>query len=301
LFTIIISASRRTDIPAFYSEWFINRIQAGSFMKVNPYNNQQRSPVSLLPADVAAIVFWTKNPLPLMRHLPLLDNRGYNYLFHFTLNNYSEVLEPRVPAFEERIRIFKLLSDRIGPEKLMWRYDPIIVSGSDPVDAHLERFRRIAEMLKGYSYRVTISLVELYQKTLANFKRLAPELAQEITDLRGTEQRGQLHILASGLSSIARECGLAIYSCSEKLDLTEYNIQPGSCIDVSLINRIFKTNLKAVKDKYQRPECRCAPSVDMGFYDTCRFGCIYCYANTSTKAVFHHAARHDPSSPALLG
>jgi DNA repair photolyase len=270
-------------------------------MKVNPYNNQQRSPVSLLPADVAAIVFWTKNPLPLMRYLPLLDNRGYNYLFHFTLNNYSKVFEPRVPALEERIRIFRLLSDRIGPEKIMWRYDPIIVSSSDPVDAHLERFRRIAEMLKGYSYRVTISLVELYQKTLANFKRLAPELAREITDLRGTEQREQLHILAGGLSSIARECGLAIYSCSEKLNLTEYNIQPGSCIDVPLINRIFKMDLKAAKDKYQRPECRCAPSVDMGFYDTCRFGCIYCYANTSTQTVSHHAARHDPSGPALLG
>jgi DNA repair photolyase len=297
----IISASRRTDIPAFYSEWFINRIQAGSFVKVNPYNSKQRSQVSLLPMDVAAIVFWTKNPLPLLRHLPLLDNLNYRYMFHFTLNNYNKILEPRVPELQERILTFKKLSDKIGPEKVMWRYDPIIIGSFDSVDDHLEHFRQIAGQLQGYTHRVTISLVMLYDKVLANFKKLAPKYSIQITDMRAATQHEQLAVLAKGLSSIAGEYGLEILSCSEKINLKDFNIKPASCIDVGLINRVFNLDLKETKDKYQRPECGCAPSVDLGFYDTCQFGCVYCYANTSMKAVEHNVAQHDPSSSTLLG
>jgi DNA repair photolyase len=298
---IIISASRRTDIPAFYSEWLMNRIRAGYFVKVNPYNSEQRKQVSLLPAEVAAIVFWTKNPLPLMPDLPLLDQQEYRYLFQFTLNNYRKVFEPRVPAFRNRIEIFKRLSDQIGPDKVLWRYDPIIVSNLNSVEDHLSQFHQIAKTLQGYTHRVTISLVVLYDKVKTNFKKLAQEQVLEITDLRVTEHREQLKLLVRGLGLIAGECGLTIYSCSEKIALEEFNILPGSCIDIQLINRVFKTDLKIAKDKYQRPECRCASSIDMGTYDTCRFGCTYCYANTNSQRALQNAGNHDPESPTMKG
>jgi DNA repair photolyase len=297
---VIISASRRTDIPAFYSEWFMNRIRAGYFVKVNPYNPKQQKQVSLLEPDVAVIVFWTKNPQPLMEHLLLLDSYKYHYLFQFTLNHYNRILEPGVPALQERIMTFQRLSDQIGSERVMWRYDPIIVSNLDSVDNHLERFQQIAELLKGYTHRVTISLLTLYSKVTANIKRLASEQTLHLIDLRSDEQRDQLNRLVHGLRFIAEEYGLAIYSCSEKLNLLDYNILPGSCIDSQLINKIFNLNLMNAKDKYQRLECRCAPSIDMGHYDTCQFGCAYCYANTSMKRVLKNTSQYDPSSPILL-
>ncbi|HBF38522.1 MAG TPA: hypothetical protein DDW50_14545 [Firmicutes bacterium] len=297
---IIISASRRTDIPAFYSEWFINRIRAGYFVKVNPYNNKQQKQISLLPADVAAFVFWTKNPAPLLPLLPLIDNRGYRYLFHFTLNYYSSVWEPRIPAFKERIAAFKRLSEQIGPDKVIWRYDPIIISNLNSVDFHLEQFSQIAQSLNGYTQRVIISLMTLYDKVKLNLKRAGLNSSDQLKDLRTQEYQKELDTLMSGLGKLADANQLAIYSCSEKLDLQPYNIQPGSCIDSQLLNRLFDLDLKPTKDKYQRPECRCAPSVDMGFYDTCRFGCTYCYANTNMKRVAFNTSRHDPAGPKLL-
>jgi DNA repair photolyase len=295
---LIISASRRTDIPAFYSEWFINRIRAGFFIKVNPYNPKQRKEISLLPSEVAAIVFWSKDPQPLLEYLGLLDQMNYNYLFQFTLNNYSRILEPRVPPLKERLATFLRLSDRIGPDKVLWRYDPIIVSNLNSVEDHLEQFQQIAKQLTGYTRQVTVSLVALYDKVQANFKKLTLKAPFRIINLRAAEEREQLSILAKGLSQIAWESKLRIFSCSEKVDLSEWNISAGSCIDARLINELFQLDLKVAKDKYQRPECGCVSSVDMGCYDTCNFGCSYCYANTSMKTVFRQV---DFSAPTLLG
>ncbi len=297
---VIISASRRTDIPAFYSEWFINRVQSGFFVKVNPYNHRQQKQISLLQDDVAAFVFWTKNPFPLMPSLPLLETLGHRYLFHFTLNNYPKVWEPRIPPLNERMTTFRRLSEQIGPEKVIWRYDPIIVSDVDPASYHLEQFSRIANSLRGYTQRVMISLVTLYDKVLLNMKR--SDLAQSIRlkDLRAPECQQELCVFMKGLASIAKMNDLRIYSCSEKADLTAYNIQPGSCIDSQLLNQLFDLDLKPAKDKYQRPECHCAPSIDMGFYDTCRFGCLYCYANTNMERVLKNTSLHNPAGSKLL-
>jgi DNA repair photolyase len=297
---IIISASRRTDIPAFYSEWFMNRVQNGFFVKVNPYNHRQQKQVSLLRDDVAAFVFWTKNPLPLIPSLPLLDTLGYRYLFHFTLNNYPDVWEPRIPPLHERIEIFRRLSEEIGPEKVIWRYDPIIISNCNPVDSHLAQFSQIANLLQGYTRRVIISLVTMYDKVLMNLKRSGIAQSIRLKDLRAQEYQQELCMFMKSLASIAEKNGLTIYTCSEKVDLSSYNIQPGSCIDSQWINQLFKLNLKAAKDRYQRPECHCAPSIDMGFYDTCRFGCLYCYANTNMERVIRNSSLHNPTSPTLL-
>ncbi len=278
----------------------MNRLQNGFFVKVNPYNSRQQKPVSLHPDDVAALVFWTKNPSPLAPSLPLLDSMGYRYLFHFTINNYPKVWEPRVPALDQRLATFRRLSEHIGPERVIWRYDPIIVSDNNPVDSHLEQFSQIAGSLRGYTHRVIISLVTLYDKVLLNIKRSGLAQPIRLKDLRAPEHRGELCSFMKELARIAQENGLTAYSCSEKVDLASYNILPGSCIDSQLLNRLFKLDLKPAKDKYQRPECHCAPSIDMGFYDTCRFGCLYCYANTNMEKVIKNVPFHNPASPKLL-
>ena len=269
-------------------------------MKVNPYNHRQQKQVSLHPDDVAALVFWTKNPSPLVPSLPLLDNLGYRYLFHFTLNNYPRLWEPRIPALDGRIATFRRLSEHVGPERLIWRYDPIIVSDINPLDSHLEQFSQIADSLRGYTHRVMLSLVTLYDKVLVNIKRSGLEQTFRLKDLRAPEYRRELCSFMKELARIAQGNGLTAYSCSEKVDLASSNILPGSCIDSQLLNRLFKLNLKPAKDKYQRPECHCASSIDMGFYDTCRFGCLYCYANTNMEKVIKNVSVHNPAAPKLL-
>jgi hypothetical protein len=298
---IIISASRRTDIPAFYSEWFMNRIREGHFVKVNPYNPNQRKNVSLLPKDVEVIVFWTKNPMPLMQHLPVLDEAGYRYYFHFTLNSYPDVFEPRVPSLKSRIDIFKQLSDKIGSDKVVWRYDPIIISRLTPLEYHLDHFGKLAGELSGFTSRVVISFVVLYSKVSAKFKKLEKDFALQVVDIRAEENLDTLNSLTVALGSIARMNGMDIYSCSEKIDLSDCHIKHGSCIDPVLINQVFSLSLTPKKDQYQRPECLCAESVDMGFYDTCKFNCSYCYANLNDQAVLKNAVRHNPGSPVLIG
>jgi hypothetical protein len=297
----LISASRRTDIPAFYSEWFMNRIREGYFVKVNPYNPNQRKIVSLLPQDVAVIVFWTKNPMPLLQQLPVLDQAGYRYYFHFTLNSYPEVFEPRVPALQSRIEIFKRLSEKIGRDKVVWRYDPIIISRLTPMEYHFDQFGKLAGELSGYTSRVVISFVVLYSKVGAKLKKLEKDFALQVVDIRTEQNRDTLKSLATALGSIATMNGMEIYSCSELIDLSDYQIKHGSCIDSGLINKVFGLSLTPKKDKYQRPECLCAESVDMGFYDTCKFNCSYCYANLNDRAVLGNVARHNPGSPVLIG
>jgi len=162
---MIISASRRTDIPAFYSEWFINRIRAGWCFVPNPLNYDQLAYVSLKPEDVDAIVFWSKNPAPIISHLNELDTMGFRYYFQFTLNAYPKVLEPRIPEFSKRIRTFRELGSKLGPMRVIWRYDPIIISNHTPIDFHIAAFSKIATSVKGSTHRVMISFADYYNKT----------------------------------------------------------------------------------------------------------------------------------------
>src|SRR4030042_4778791 len=169
---MIISASRRTDIPAFYSDWFINRIRAGWCFVPNPVNYHQLSFVPLIPEEVAAIVFWSKNPEPLIKHLDDLDRQGYRYYFQFTLNDYPIELEPALPPANVRIETFKQLSERLGSLRVIWRYDPIIISNQTPITYHLKKFSQISESLKGYTNRVMVSFVDYYRKTDSRLEKL---------------------------------------------------------------------------------------------------------------------------------
>ena len=296
---IIISASRRTDIPAFYGEWFMHRIREGSFIKVNPYNPKQRKLVTLSPLAIEAIVFWTKHPLPFLQVLPLLDEMGYSYYFQYTLNDYPQLLEPYLPPLAERIEVFQRLSEQIGPEKVIWRYDPIIISKMTPPEYHLEHFTQLASALQNYSHRVMISFLTLYDKVQARIGRLEEEHHLQITEIR--KQPDVWESLARDLSRIAGQNDFQISSCSETVDLTKCGILPGSCIDGAFINQLFNLKLTYKKDKAQRQECRCVESVDMGFYNTCKFNCSYCYANFNERMVARNVAQHYPDSRTMVG
>ena len=276
---MIISASRRTDIPAFYSEWFMNRIAEGWFECVNPFNPSQVRIVSLLPQDVDVIVFWSKNPEPLLQHLDELDARGYRYYFQYTLNDYPGFLEPGIPCLNNRLDTFLRLASRLGSKRVVWRYDPIIAGNITPVEYHLERFAHISDKLSGYCERVVISFVDFYAKLSKRLGILEKSNGFSAYDITLPEYREKLAILLSGISSRAAANSMGVYSCSELLELSEWGVEHGRCIDSAMINDIFHMDLSMNKDRNQRKGCLCAASVDMGTYNTCGHACSYCYAN----------------------
>lgn len=294
--TMIISASRRTDIPAFYSQWFINRIREGSCSVVNPFNRRQISRVSLLPSDVDVIVFWTKNPMPLIDNLNEIDERGFKYYFQYTVNGYPAQLEPNLPKLDTTIDTFTKLAKRIGSDRLIWRYDPILISSITGYDYHIKQFEKIATALRGKTHRVIISIVDKYRKALNNFKYLKTQNIVISNELNSQE----FSTLMLALSEIACRNGLEIYSCAETIDLQPYGILPGKCIDDEYIRRVFGLDLPGGKDKSQRLECGCIQSKDIGVYDTCLHGCAYCYAGTLNIGL-KNREQHYVDSPSLIG
>ncbi len=298
---MIISASRRTDIPAFFGEWFSNRIKAGFFYRINPFNPNQVKGFSLLPEDVDAFVFWTKNPRPFLKQLDLIEGMGFNYLFHFTFNNYPSLLEPGAPSVGQRLEAFKELSDRIGPKRVIWRYDPVILSSLTPKEYHLEKITELAWELAGYTERMVISFLDFYGKVQKRLDRLSSSTGIRFQDWLAVENLESLHNLASQIPGIAKDNGIQIYTCSEAVDLQKYCILPGSCIDGTLINETFGLQKRWRKDPCQRKNCQCVTSIDMGVYDTCKLGCAYCYATTNPDRVALIREGHFPDSPALIG
>lgn len=285
---MIISASRRTDIPNYYSEWFFNRINEGFLYVRNPMNFHQISEIKISPDVVDCIVFWTKNPLPMMRRLDEL--KEYNYYFQFTLTGYGKDVEVNLPNKKtSMIPIFQELSNRIGREKVIWRYDPIFFTDRYTVQYHLKAFRHIAEALSGYTEKCVISFVDIYTKNKKDMDRLSSY------DLNDSALRG----FAKELSKIAIDNNIEIGSCAEKIDLEACGIVHNSCIDKTLIEKIIGCKLKISKDKNQRAECGCVESVEIGAYNTCKNGCAYCYANYSAKSVDLNSAKYDPRLPLL--
>lgn len=296
---MIISASRRTDIPAFYSEWFLNRIRAGYCTVPNPFNRNQISWVSLLPNDVDIIVFWTRNPKPLIPLLDELDNLGYRYYFQYTLMSNPRSIDTKTPAFQTAINTFIELSEKIGAEKIVWRYDPIVFSSITPAEFHQQTYNALASMLKGFTYRSVISIVDDYKK----IKRRMATL-----DQKGVEYHPSFsipkEILNNLIENFAQEAKLnnmELHSCAEEIDLTSLGVLPGKCIDDEYIRDTFGIDATQKKDPSQRKVCGCVVSKDIGSYDTCLFGCQYCYATQSFERAGINYKRHNPNSPSLLG
>jgi hypothetical protein len=273
---LIISASRRTDIPAFYTDWFLRRIEERYCTVANPFNPRQVARVSLAPADVDAIVFWTKDARSLLPHLDRLTRLGYRYYFQYTVNGYGELFEPHVPPLDACIDTFCELAAKIGPDQVIWRYDPIVISNKTDAEYHKDRFAAILDRLRSATRRVVISFVDDYRKATSQFR----QLAREGVAVRLTPAPAEVADLAEFIADSAAAQGIAAFSCAETLDLQPFGIQPGKCIDNALIQRLFGIRVASGKDRSQRPECGCAAAKDIGVYGTCRHGCRYCYAGS---------------------
>jgi len=292
---MIISASRRTDVPAFYSNWFMKRIEAGHCDVPNPFNPRQVTEVSLKPEDVDVIVFWTRNASPLMPHIDELDRKGHRYTFLYTMMDNPRPMDPRCPSMKEALGTFKALSDRIGPERVTWRYDPIVFSNATNPEFHKRTYETIAKQLQGYTNRSIISLVTVYRKA----RQRLTALRQAGIDLMECEGEAFVDLMMF-MASTARENNMTLLSCAQEGDLALYGIQPGKCIDDGLIREVFGLEVSPTKDPSQRKACGCVVSKDIGMYDSCLYGCAYCYATNSFEKAKENYRNHDPEAPSLL-
>ena len=287
---MILSVSRRTDIPGYYSEWFYNRIAEGFLYVRNPMNPHQISKVNISPDIVDCIIFWTKNPEPMLARLDELS--AYQYYFQFTLTGYGKDIEYNVPHKKEKIiPIFWKLSDKIGSKRVIWRYDPILFTKDYTPAYHLHAFEQIANALHGYTDKCVISFVDAYAKNKKNMEAVGTYNIEETV----------LMEFAAKLGKIAKANNMKIASCAEYMDLSACGIEHNCCIDKALIEDLIGYKLKVGKDKSQRPECGCMESVEVGTYNTCRNGCIYCYANESPDSIKKNCDKYDPKSPLLCG
>lgn len=283
---MIISASRRTDIPCWYGGWLLQRLQSGEVLSANPFNSKRITRLRFSPQSVDALVLWTKNPGPMLPLLPQLDRLCYRYYFSFTLTGYGLDWEPGLPPLRERIACFQRLAAQLSPERVDWRYDPIILSGGRDTGWHLENFSRLCRELAPFTRRCILSFFDPYRHLGSRFPPL---------------QEGQMLELAAGLSEIAKGYRLPLYTCAEKIDLSAYHIQHAACIDPQKIERLWGRGLPPRKDAGQRLLCGCAPSIDIGAYDTCISGCAYCYGTRSLQRARRRHAAQESSCPLLGG
>ncbi len=313
---IIISASRSTDIPAFYSDWLINRIKRGYLKWKNPFNGSF-SYVSFAKSKL--FVFWSKNPQPMLNKLSFFDENGYHYYFQYTLNDYqAERFEPNLPPIEDRIDTFIALSDKIGKDKVIWRFDPIIVCESLPPDDLLKRIKDIGDSLKGYTERMVFSFIDIncYKKVKANLGKMQSEVVEL--------DKATIDYIARGIAELNKMWEFQLGTCAESVDLDKYGIEHNRCIDDRLIVKLFRDDPDLMRligideeqieadflpvnysyekliDKGQRKACGCIKSKDIGQYDTCPHGCIYCYANTNHETATNNYRKTSQESETLL-
>ena len=298
LHPVILSASRSTDIPAFYADWFVKRLREGWCSWVNPFN-QQKYRVAF--DKVRMIVFWSKNPYPMLEQLDAVEALGFKqYYIQFTLNDYvAERLEPNVLPVAERVDTFKRLADRIGKERVVWRFDPLMLADRISIDLLLERIGIIGRQLKDYTEKLVFSFIDIesYRKVQRNLARLG---------VREFSSEEQIQF-ARGLAELNKELGLELATCGEQANLNAYGIKHNKCVDDGLMMRLFHDDAelmkfigaeydmfngwqitKPKKDKGQRKECGCVVSKDIGVYNTCPHLCRYCYANFSDEMVMRN-------------
>ena len=287
---MILSVSRRTDIPSFYSEWFINRVKEGSVCVRNPMNKYQVSRIKITPDVVDCIVFWTKDPKPML--LKLGELQDYKYYFQFTLNAYGKDVEPNVPSKNDYIiPAFQKLSSIIGKERVVWRYDPIFINENYTIEYHKKYFQALCSKLSKFTEKCTVSFIDLYKNTARNTKRLNIQ----------TLSNDEVLELMSFFISVAKNEEIYIDTCAEEYDLSSLGISHACCIDKQRLERLGNYTLKIGKDKNQRGVCGCIESIDIGMYNTCKNGCAYCYANFNPSIASKNHSSHIPESPLICG
>ena len=319
---IIVSASRATDIPAFYSDWFLHRLKEGYSVWTNPYNPQQKIKVSY--KDTRLIVFWSKNPEPLLRKDGLIDyleSKGINCYIQYTLNNYDKVLEPNVPDVDERIDTFKRLVDRLGYGKVIWRSDPLIITNRMGEEELIDRIKYVGDRLKEYTEKMVFSFVDI-----ARYKKVIENLCRKGIICHEFSEPYMAHI-AKRMVRLNRNWGFRLATCAEKIDLDVYGIEHNKCIDDNLMVKYFSDDPvlmdyigaeevldfdtggskfvinKDNKDKGQRSLCGCIKSRDIGQYSTCPHLCAYCYANSISETVMRNWRNHksNPQAETITG
>lgn len=295
----IISASRRTDIPAFYGGWFMNRIAEGFAGYVNPFN-AKKSIVSLKKEDTASIVLWSKNFTPFVSNTLLLRDEGYSLFFNYTITGLPEIFEPGAPDENDSVESIKYLSSMFSPEHINWRYDPVLISDITPAGYHLQKFESLCRSLTGYITRCCISFPSPYGKVERSFRNFTDKTGISLITLDIDKRI----ILAEKISAIAENYGIKVYSCCGDY-LTSGNIAKGRCIDGKILSSLSGKDLSALKVRPTRKECGCTESTDIGLYDSCPHGCIYCYANSNADKASAFYRRYVPdegySRSAFLG
>ncbi len=284
---MILNTGSRTDIPAFYSDWFYNRIQEGYCLVRNPYYPEQVMKYVLSPQVIDAIVFCTKNPQPMLDRLSLLSQ--YCTFWLVTITPYEQDIEPCVPRWSKVIDNFRYLSRQVGVDRMSWRYDPIFISQKYSVSYHIERFEQMAEDLQGYTRQCVVSFIDLYEKTKRNFPQ-----ARSVT-------AAQQEQLIEAFSKIAAAKGMQIHLCCEDRALTRANVDADGCLSQTVLERAIGSALHVPKKKMARDACSCLLGADIGMYNTCGHGCLYCYANYDNESVRVNRKLHDPASPLLIG
>ena len=306
---VIISASRATDIPTFYSDWFVSRWEAGYLKWTNPFNNK---PLYVSFANTRLVVFWTKNPRPMFKYLDYFDKNIPNYYFQYSLNDYDkEGYEAKVPNVESRIKTFIELSKRLGKKRVVWRYDPLLLTKEIDVEELLRRVKKIGDQLHPYTEKLVFSFADI-----ATYKKVQNNLNKEqVPYIEFTPET--MDAFAKGIAEINKEWGLELGTCSEKIDLEQYGIVHNKCIDDDLMCELFSddkelmeflgvkieepslfeserkvTKKRNLKDKGQREDCGCVMSKDIGQYNTCPHECNYCYANTSKELAKKNYKMH---------
>lgn len=321
---IIVSASRSTDIPAFYAEWFLNRLKAGYSAWTNPFNGV-RSYVSY--ANTRLVVFWSKNPKPLLESggcLDYLAENGINSYIQYTLNDYDkEKLERGVPPLQERIDTFRQLVDRLGFGRVIWRFDPMILTDAIGVDELLAKVENIADQLKGYTEKLVFSYADI-----STYRKVQSNLEKNSIKYREFETEDMLYI-AENLARLNKRWGFTLATCGEKIDIDQFGITHNKCVDDDLMIKYFSADEKLMnhigvkvvgcddlfyppgtiiregnkKDKGQRAFCGCIESKDIGEYNTCPHLCEYCYANTSKETAVRNWQQHklNPNAETIIG
>ena len=285
---MIVSASYKTDIPAFYGEWFRNRLDAGFCKMVNPYNKRQHQTVSLQKEDVDGFIFWTKNLAPFAEVLDDVHRRGFPFIVQYTINGYPRELEARVVDAERSVESFRDASERYGTQTVVWRYDTIIFSSLTDLDFHRENFADLASKLSGATDEVVVSFMQIYQKTRLNLNEAAHAANFDWSDPPEEAKRG----LLGELVEIAAQNNIRLSICTQP-ELRVPGAGEASCIDaerlMSVAGRRFQSKVKGV-----RLGCACYESKDIGDYDTCPHGCVYCYAVRSRNLALTRYQNHDP-------
>lgn len=298
---MIISASYKTDIPTFYGEWFMNRLKAGYCKMVNPYSKQVYK-IGLAPDDVDGFVFWTKNIGPFLKYLPEIRERGYPFIVQHTVNGYPRELESRVIDYTHTVEHIKQIASEYGCNRIIWRYDPILFTSLTPLDWHRCKFAELAARLDGTTDEVVVSFAQVYRKTERNVESAAREFG-----FSSEEHKQEDHVLQVGrelaveLAQIATDHGMRLKVCSQKAFLIPGVVEEARCVDADRLEEISGHSIEGkMRQRGNRKECGCFASKDIGEYDTCPHGCVYCYAVQNRDRALQRFRQHNPNSEFLF-